>query len=180
MSTTKLERMKSAPKKEAVVIDMDVHDRANKLLGYNVALKGVRASEKQHAAAEALYAACKKCKLDLPFTAASVDAYKKSKAQSAKGRAKKTMSLRWDSAEISVRWVMKKLDSSYSQQIPEFALQTACDLLEELPGLKFYVEELVVRRKPTKDPFLVAEDAAGNFHYLEVWNEPGYKQQRIA
>ena len=68
--------------------------------------------------------------------------------------------------------------SGTSVAVPEFALQTAIDIKKRVPGVLFAVEHLAEVRNPIQaDPFLVAI-FNGEAFYLEVWNEPGYKQQR--
>ena len=73
-------------------------------------------------------------------------------------------------------WVKVPLHQ-YKLLVPEFALQTALDIKKEYSDVKLYVEELRLE-KVKLDPFLVAEDPEGNQYYLEVWNEPGFKQKR--
>lgn len=90
---------------------------------------------------------------------------------------------------IEVSWASKNL-CSYEKKIPEFALQTACDLKKLLPSVSLYVDEVHVQRMPQPDPFLYAVIENGTStlpdrqstrrYYLEVWNEPKYKQQREA
>jgi hypothetical protein len=62
----------------------------------------------------------------------------------------------------------------YHLPIPEFALQTAIDVKTACPEVALFIEEL----RTTKDPFLVAK-LGGETYYLEVWNEPGFKQERV-
>lgn len=65
----------------------------------------------------------------------------------------------------------------YDQPIPEFAMATALKVQAEFPNkFKMHVESL----EQSNDPFLVAIDKAGRKYYLEVWNEPNYKQERMA
>jgi hypothetical protein len=71
----------------------------------------------------------------------------------------------------------------YSAPIPEIALATAMEVHQRVPKVTFAIEELVVERQKSSpiidDPFLVA--ILGNErYYLEVWEEPGYKQERMA
>lgn len=67
--------------------------------------------------------------------------------------------------------------SSYGKLIPEFALDTAVNIKKAYPQANYYVEELSVDHI-TKDPFLVVVDAEDNAYYVEVWNEPNFKQER--
>lgn len=69
------------------------------------------------------------------------------------------------------------LISEYAGLIPDFALQTAVDLKRKCPGIELSVEELRFKNV-VLDPFLVAKDAGGTKYYLEVWNEPGFIQNR--
>lgn len=63
----------------------------------------------------------------------------------------------------------------YRQAVPDFALQTALDLKAKLPEVELFIESFEKRK--VHDPFLVAV-YGGKWYYLEVWNEPGFKQQR--
>lgn len=67
------------------------------------------------------------------------------------------------------RWVSIPLHE-YRGQMPEFVGQTATELQERCPTAQLQVEELRLVEE-TLDPFLVVVDAAGQKHYLEVWNE---------
>lgn len=62
----------------------------------------------------------------------------------------------------------------YNKQIPEFVLQTAVDVQKAFPSMVLLVEEI----QATTDPFLVVTNGAHDY-YLEVWNEPSYKQERV-
>ena len=64
--------------------------------------------------------------------------------------------------------------------IPEFALQTACDLKERFPNFTFGIDVLEEKKEQpiTYDPFLWMR-GDWDVYYLEVWNEPGYKQERM-
>lgn len=62
--------------------------------------------------------------------------------------------------------------------IPAYALQTAVDLKKEMPDASLSVVALESNfYKLCHDPFLVATAGNQSF-YIEVWNEPGYLQQR--
>jgi hypothetical protein len=63
----------------------------------------------------------------------------------------------------------------YTGIVPDFALQTALDIKRKFKGVRFYVE-FVGHSIP--DPFLVCYNNKN--YYLEVWNEPKFKQERIA
>jgi hypothetical protein len=73
-------------------------------------------------------------------------------------------------------WV-KIAISEYKKPVPEFALQTAVNLNAICPRVSLSVEEM--QKTEDKDPFLVAS-LDGASYYLEVWNEPGFKQERVA
>jgi len=94
-------------------------------------------------------------------------------------------------------WERRSLQSCNSQinvgtlilgslPVPEFVLQTALDVKKIDPSCVLYVDQLIAipaertKREPISlDPFLVAVTQDGQEHYLEVWNEPGFKQQRM-
>lgn len=86
---------------------------------------------------------------------------------------------------ISISWNGMPI-SRYDKRVPEFALQTACDLKEKCPEAGIYIEELRVESRPAPDPFLVVQIKHPSYdgrvatrpYYLEVWNEPKYKQER--
>lgn len=71
---------------------------------------------------------------------------------------------------------------TYHRAIPEFALQTAVDLKKEFPEAEFVIEEMQITQQRvvvmTLDPFLRIDLPDGTFHYLEVWNEPGFRGSR--
>ncbi len=71
----------------------------------------------------------------------------------------------WDS------WILISLEQ-YRQPIPEFALYSAVELKKLCPEAVFYIDEL-----PNLDPFLVVE-YKGEYYWIEVWDEPGFKQER--
>lgn len=78
-------------------------------------------------------------------------------------------------------WLMYDL-AHYSEQIPEFALQTAIDIKKRHPEVNFYICSLEENRM-VLDPFLVMRVPDGGWHrdyYLEVWNEPKFSGTREA
>ena len=75
------------------------------------------------------------------------------------------------------RWVERDL-KQYDEPVPEFALATAVELHQRVPGIEFRIDEFKAEAK-SRDPFLVAV-FNGECYYLEVWDEPGYKQERKA
>ena len=81
------------------------------------------------------------------------------------------------SHEVHVYWSTRKL-SSYSDPVPEFALQTACDIKRKCPDVDFLVDEIQCNRisleRRKDDPFLVVRDKTGHDYYVEVWNEPKF------
>jgi len=83
----------------------------------------------------------------------------------------------WPKVKIDVHWRRSQLNG-YDAPIPEFALATALELHQRLPGIQFEIDELLVNRVRC-DPFLVAT-YKGVEYYLEVWSEPGYTQERMA
>jgi len=82
--------------------------------------------------------------------------------------------------EYQVSWEIKPL-ANYDQPVPEFALATSMELHQRVPEVKFSIDQFVVTkaRKITQDPFLIAELGEEKY-YIEVWDEPGYKQERKA
>lgn len=82
------------------------------------------------------------------------------------------------------RWDTIPLDS-YVQPVPTFALMTALALQRaaDANGLScgFYVDRLLGRadvRQERLDPFLVMRTEDGALHYIEVWDEPSFTQER--
>jgi len=70
--------------------------------------------------------------------------------------------------------------SNYTGPVPEFALATAQEIHMRAPETDFLIDEFVVEKRVV-DPFLIAKcKKSGIEFYLEVWSEPGYKQQRKA
>jgi hypothetical protein len=80
--------------------------------------------------------------------------------------------------EAPYRWYLRQLER-YEGPVPEFALQTALDIKKRLPEARFWVDELR-RNAPTDEPFLSVSLHDSGRYYLEVWNEPGFTQKRIA
>lgn len=73
-------------------------------------------------------------------------------------------------------WSHEHLDS-YPLPIPEYVLETAVRIREKFPA-SFTICSLKERRETLPlDPFLVCHYVS-QAYYLEVWNEPGYKQTR--
>ena len=75
--------------------------------------------------------------------------------------------------------------AEYKRPIPDFAAQTANDLKRRFNDVCFEIEELEIVRNKTvilnlKDPFLVIVLPDRSRYYLEVWNEPSFKGQRMA
>jgi hypothetical protein len=70
-------------------------------------------------------------------------------------------------------WVRRSF-SEIAFPVPEFVLQTACDLKEKLPNAYLAVEYL----ESTADPFLILRYQKADY-YMEVWSESKYKQERI-
>jgi len=76
-------------------------------------------------------------------------------------------------------------DTVSRTRIPEFVLQTAVDVTKMMSndGIKYKleIEMLIEKEKVAPDPFLVlVVDGPERYirFYLEVWNEPGFKQRR--
>ena len=65
----------------------------------------------------------------------------------------------------------------YQHDVPRFALGTAQEVKMRCPQAEIMVEELI-KDKALKDPFLVTKLGKEKF-YLEVWDEPGYEQERM-
>lgn len=67
----------------------------------------------------------------------------------------------------------------YRQPVPEFVLQSALDIKARCPQAEFFVEQLLVESRP-RDPFLVVYvPESVTRYYIEVWNEPSFKQRRV-
>ena len=68
----------------------------------------------------------------------------------------------------------------YHKPVPDFALQTAKDIKEKCPDAKFFIEELEITNVPFADPFLIVkpDSYSKEEFYIEVWNEPKFKQKR--
>lgn len=78
---------------------------------------------------------------------------------------------------VTANWQRVAL-SYYKEPVPEFALQTAVDIAGRTDEVEFFVDRLVINKR-TLDPFLVARCKKDTTdYYLEVWNEPGFKQER--
>jgi hypothetical protein len=78
---------------------------------------------------------------------------------------------------LRIEWKQFAL-TNYSQPIPEFALTTAKEIHQRVPGVQFFIDELVVENL-SKDPFLVAKLGDLESYHVEVWAEPGYQQKRM-
>lgn len=88
-----------------------------------------------------------------------------------------------DVQNIEKRWETYGFPN-YDKDIPEFVLQSALDIKEKCPDLdlQFRIEELRLIHLPRPripDPFLVVNVAYGPWRYIEVWNEPGFKAERM-
>ncbi len=79
----------------------------------------------------------------------------------------------------SLAWEWSTLDIGAVANVPEFALQTALDVKRKVEGHHIYMRVNVLRNREqqARDPFLIVR-FNGQDYYVEVWNEPGYKQQR--
>lgn len=73
------------------------------------------------------------------------------------------------------KWKMTEI-ANYAKPIPTYALQTAVDVTQSCPPARFYVCSLK-QEQTVLDPFLVVR-AGGEEYYLEVWNEPGFNEER--
>lgn len=71
----------------------------------------------------------------------------------------------------SYQWELYPLQS-FTDQVPEFAIQTALDIRSHCPYAEFFVCKL------EQDPFLCVKIGHSDLCYIEVWNEPGFKQRR--
>lgn len=79
---------------------------------------------------------------------------------------------------------------NYHLPVPEFALQTANDLVQvfeqQSPGYEhrpiFGICYLTAQDRKLVDPFLVVTTGVSGvpWYYLEVWNEPKFQQERVA
>lgn len=73
------------------------------------------------------------------------------------------------------KWKLVPLKGA-TERVPEFALETACQIKERIPSAEFYLDTLVCE-EVQYDPFLVLR-LNNTDYYLEVWDEPGFKQER--
>lgn len=75
-------------------------------------------------------------------------------------------------------WTWKRLTFAQCHEqripVPDFAINTAIQVQEKLPGAKLYVDILASDDRMLGDPFLVL-DSAGQEHYLEWWDESQFK-----
>lgn len=167
-------------------LNVEVHERAKRMFGYGQALDGLYSENLRISERKALFDACRSLGIAYPFTSDSVEKYKEKVVADSRKKHPTRNRGRWDEVRTTFSWEQKPLlqhvKGAYTQPVPEFALQTACDLKEKLPHLEFFVEELVRKTERTRkpmDPFLVVRDSSGTNYYLEVWNEPGYKHERM-
>lgn len=78
---------------------------------------------------------------------------------------------------IRISWNLVPIQD-YGNRIPEFALQTALDLQQRYPDSQFFIDEATYETVSV-DPFLVVKaKRSKRLFYLEVWNEPEYREQR--
>jgi hypothetical protein len=71
-------------------------------------------------------------------------------------------------------WAKTEL-KSYNRPVPEYVLDKAVRLKEQLPEVQFHVQHL---SNPKADPFLVASvgSSYGNeIYYIEAWDEPRFE-----
>lgn len=109
-------------------------------------------------------------KLDIkPFTPESILKYKENELNR---HQRKTNFIKYS-------WVKTNI-KQYQGQVPEFALQTALDIKKRCPNVEIFIDELVAQQVPTNDPFLVVKPNTKSYkeYYVEVWNEPRYRQER--
>ncbi|QDU77761.1 hypothetical protein Pan97_48400 [Bremerella volcania] len=82
---------------------------------------------------------------------------------------------------VQRKWRLREL-ASYTEPIPEYALQTALDIKKKHSGVSFYVDVLE-ENHIVVDPFLVMRVQSGNVIqdcYIEVWNESAFCGEREA
>jgi hypothetical protein len=80
----------------------------------------------------------------------------------------------YDEELDELSWEMQKL-SDYKHPVPAHVLSKAIEIKKAFPRVEFYVDEIIVRRKP--DPFLVAKYNKETY-YIEVWNEPTFEGRK--
>lgn len=78
------------------------------------------------------------------------------------------------------RWVTVPL-RNYNKDIPFFALEKIAEIRARCPQASYSIDELVeIRGEAYPDPFLIVRlEATNESYYIEVWNEPNYKQERM-
>jgi hypothetical protein len=82
----------------------------------------------------------------------------------------------------SAEWKLVPI-KDYKSPVPEFALATAMEIHQRLPEAELMIDELVVTKRDrtprSEDPFLVLTFNKEKY-WVEVWKEPGYRQERMA
>ena len=78
---------------------------------------------------------------------------------------------------IRLAWNTYTLNE-YEKPVPEFVLNKALQIKDELPAVRFEVEELS-ERAPDPDPFMVASLDKERY-YFEVWEEPKFEAKVLA
>jgi hypothetical protein len=156
--------------KRVVVAAEDLDTPAKQLATDAEALLGYRGLRKHLKVAGRLRAVLAKLEIEI-LDQKSVDEYKRQMVAHMKGK----MS--------APTWRVTPL-RGYTQPVPEFALQKACEIKRELPEAEFFIDQLAV------DPFLiVALDQPQDFPqnvktrgldpeiaaYVEVWDEPKFE-----
>lgn len=71
----------------------------------------------------------------------------------------------------SASWAKTQLDQ-YTRPVPEFVLDKAIRIKEQLPEVHFHIQHL---QDPKADPFLVASIYGGEVYYIEAWDEPRFE-----
>lgn len=82
------------------------------------------------------------------------------------------------------RWEVVRLNQ-YTRAVPTFVLDTALRIHRAYPHAVFYVDERRQNERAASDPFLmvVDHDKYGSMrerYWVEVWDEPNYREQRQA
>lgn len=65
----------------------------------------------------------------------------------------------------------KTLLSDYTMPVPEFVLDKAVKIKEQLPNVQFYIQHM---SDPKADPFLIAV-LDREMYYVEAWDEPQFE-----
>lgn len=125
--------------------------RSHQILGYSFLNKAVKTDRTLARALRKLHIR--------PYTDASVKEYKDAKQKEVQSK-NKYARVTWEAYNLV----------GYEKPVPEFVLNKALEIKEEVPDVEFMIEELTIH----PDPFLVAVLGKERYH-VEVWDEPKFE-----